>query len=76
MRLPSLNALRAFEAAARHQSFVKAASELHVTEGAVSRHIRLLEDELGVLLFRRLVRKVELTDQGRLLLPALERHPT
>ena len=71
MRLPSLNALRAFEAAARHQSFAKAASELHVTEGAVSRHIKLLEEELGVLLFRRLVRKVELTDQGRLLLPAL-----
>ncbi|MFN4143062.1 LysR substrate-binding domain-containing protein [Aestuariivirga sp.] len=71
MRLPSLNALRAFEAAARHQSFAKAASELHVTEGAVSRHIKLLEEELGVLLFRRLVRKVELTDQGHLLLPAL-----
>ena len=71
MRLPSLNALRAFETAARHQSFAKAASELFVTEGAVSRHVKLLEEELGVPLFRRLVRKVELTEQGRLLLPAL-----
>jgi LysR family transcriptional regulator, glycine cleavage system transcriptional activator len=71
MRLPSLNALRAFEAAARHQSFAKAASELCVTEGAVSRHVKVLEKELGVLLFRRLVRKVELTDQGRQLLPSL-----
>lgn len=71
MRLPSLNALRAFEAAARHQSFAKAASELSVTEGAVSRHIKLLEQELGVALFRRLVRRVELTDKGRELLPAL-----
>lgn len=71
MRMPSLNALRAFEAAARHESFARAASELCVTEGAVSRHIKVLEDELGVLLFRRLKRKVELTDQGRQLLPVL-----
>ena len=68
MRLPSLNALRAFEAAARHQSFARAASELHVTEGAVSRHIKLLEQELGVPLFRRLVRKVELYELGLLYL--------
>jgi LysR family transcriptional regulator, glycine cleavage system transcriptional activator len=71
MRMPSLNALRAFEAAARHESFARAASELCVTEGAISRHIKLLEDELGVLLFRRLSRKVELTEQGRHLLPVL-----
>lgn len=71
MRLPSLNALRAFEAAARHQSFAKAASELCVTEGAISRHVKLLEQELGVPLFRRLVRKVELTEHGRQLMPAL-----
>jgi LysR family glycine cleavage system transcriptional activator len=71
MRLPSLNALRAFEAAARHQSFVKAADELHVTQGAVSRHVKLLEDELGVLLFRRQPRGIELTAQGRALLPEL-----
>lgn len=71
MRLPSLNALRAFEAAARHQSFARAASELCVTEGAISRHVKLLEQELGVPLFRRLIRKVELTEHGRQLLPAL-----
>jgi len=71
MRMPSLNALRAFEAAARHQSFARAANELCVTEGAISRHVKLLEDELGVLLFRRLGRKVELTEQGHQLLPVL-----
>lgn len=68
MRLPSLNALRAFEAAARHESFARAANELCVTEGAVSRHIKLLEEDLGVTLFRRLTRKVELTAEGRQLL--------
>lgn len=68
MRLPSLNALRAFEAAARHQSFARAAGELCVTEGAVSRHVKLLEQEMGVPLFRRLTRKVELTEQGLQLL--------
>jgi LysR family glycine cleavage system transcriptional activator len=71
MRMPSLNALRAFEAAARYESFARAASELCVTEGAVSRHIKLLEEELGVQLFRRLTRKVELTEQGQQLLPVL-----
>jgi len=71
MRLPSLNALRAFEAAARHESFARAADELCVSEGAISRHVKLLEDELGIVLFHRLIRKVELTDQGRQLLPAL-----
>src|SRR5437763_117587 len=53
MRLPPLNALRAFEAAARHQSFARAADELHVTQGAISRHVKLLEEHLGVTLFRR-----------------------
>lgn len=71
MRLPSLNALRAFEAAARHESFARAAGELCVSEGAISRHVKLLEDELGVVLFHRLTRKVVLTYQGRQLLPAL-----
>jgi len=71
MRLPSLNALRAFEAAARHESFARAAGELCVSEGAISRHVKLLEDELGIVLFRRLTRKVELTHRGRQLLPAL-----
>ena len=71
MRMPSLNALRAFECAARHQSFSRAANELCVTEGAVSRHVKLLEEELGVALFRRLTRKVELTEEGKELLPVL-----
>jgi LysR family glycine cleavage system transcriptional activator len=71
MRLPSLNALRAFEAAARHESFARAAHELCVTEGAISRHIKVLEDELGVVLFHRLTRKVELSDEGKRLLPVL-----
>ena len=73
MRLPSLNALRAFEAAARHQSFARAAAELHVTEGAVSRHVKLLEEELGLPLFIRRPRQVELTEHGRKLLPTLSR---
>jgi LysR family transcriptional regulator, glycine cleavage system transcriptional activator len=71
VRLPSLNALRAFEAAARHQSFARAADELHVTQGAVSRHVRLLEEELETVLFRRHARGIELTAQGRSLLPEL-----
>lgn len=64
-RLPSLVALRFFEAAGRLQSFSKAALELHVTQGAVSRQIRALENELGIKLFIRLTRKVELTEAGR-----------
>jgi LysR family glycine cleavage system transcriptional activator len=71
MRLPPLNALRAFEAAARHQSIVRAADELCVTQGAVSRHVKLLEEDLGIRLFRRLPRGIELTEQGRSLLPIL-----
>jgi len=73
LRLPSLNALRAFETAARHQSFARAAAELHVTEGAISRHVKLLEEELGLPLFIRRPRKVELTEHGRKLLPALSK---
>ncbi len=71
MRLSSLNALRAFEAAARHESFARAADELCVTEGAVSRHVRLLEEDLGVQLFRRLPRSLKLTEAGRKFLPIL-----
>jgi LysR family glycine cleavage system transcriptional activator len=52
-RLPPLNALKFFEAAARHRSFVRAAEELHVTPAAVSQQIKLLEDHLGVALFKR-----------------------
>lgn len=62
--LPPLNALRAFEAAARLQSVSQAAVELNVTHGAVSRQIRLLEDDLGVMLFRKEGRGVKLTDAG------------
>ena len=65
LRSPSLNALRVFEASARHLSFTRAASELHVTQAAVSRHIRQLESELGKPLFVRLHRSVELTPAGR-----------
>ena len=53
-RLPSLNALKAFEAAQRHGSFTDAAAELFVTHAAISRHIRSLEEELGVALFQRI----------------------
>jgi len=70
-RLPPLGALRAFEAAARHQSFRLAAEELSVTATAVSHQIRLLERLLDVALFERQVRKVALTAEGRLLFPAL-----
>lgn len=63
--LPSLIALRVFEAAGKLQSFSNAAVELNVTQGAVSRQIRALEEELGVKLFTRLTRRVELTEDGR-----------
>jgi len=63
--LPSLNALHAFEAAARLGSVSKAATELHVTHGAVSRHIRSLEEELGVALFQRQGRGLALTPAGQ-----------
>ena len=71
LRLPPLNALRAFEAAARHGSFLRAAAELHVTPAAVSHQIKLLEQQLGVRLFRRFNRLVRLTDEGQACLPEL-----
>lgn len=64
-RLPPLLALRAFEAAGRHMSFSKAAEELNVTQGAISRQIKLLEEFLKAPLFRRLTRQVELTPFGQ-----------
>ncbi len=64
LRLPPLNALRAFASAARHASFKRAAEELCVTQGAVSRHIQKLEDSLGVRLFTRRHRQVILTREG------------
>ncbi|MEM7598562.1 MAG: transcriptional regulator GcvA [Pseudomonadota bacterium] len=68
-RLPPLTALRAFDAAARHMSFQKAAAELNVTPAALSFQIKSLEEHLGAPLFRRLNRAVELTEAGRALAP-------
>lgn len=68
-RLPPLNALRAFEVAARHLSFKKAADELSVTPTAISHQIRGLEDYLGFQLFKRLTRALELTAEGKAMLP-------
>lgn len=68
-RLPPLTALRAFDAAARHMSFAKAAAELNVTPAALSFQIKSLEDHLGAPLFRRLNRAVDLTEAGRVLAP-------
>ena len=70
-RLPPLNSLRAFEAASRHMSVKRAAAELNVTPAAVSHQIRSLEDYLGVALFRRQHRALELTDAARACLPKL-----
>lgn len=70
MHLP-LNALRAFEVAARHLSFTHAADELNVTQTAVSMQVRNLEERMGVALFRRLPRGLALTDEGLALLPVL-----
>lgn len=70
-RLPSLNGLRAFEAAARLGSFVAAGEELNVTQAAVSRMVRLLEERLGFRLFERLPNGLALTPQGRVLQPGL-----
>lgn len=70
-RLPNLNALKAFEAAARHLSFTKAAAELNVTQGAVSHQVQALEEQLGLLLFRRMNRRLALTEAGKGYLPAL-----
>lgn len=68
-RLPPLTALRAFEAAARHMSFQRAAAELNVTPAALSYQIKTLEADLGQPVFRRLNRAVELTAAGRCLAP-------
>lgn len=64
-RLPNLTALRAFEAAARHGNFSRAAEEIHVTHGAVSHQIRALEEDLGVALFARNGKRVSLTAEGQ-----------
>ena len=64
-RLPPLNALRSFEAAARYESFTRAAEELHVTQGAVSQQVKALETELGVKLFNRERQRLKITPAGR-----------
>jgi len=71
--LPPLNALRAFEAAARHLSFTRAAEELHVTQAAVSHQIRALERNLGVSLFYRGARGLRLTTEAQDYVPAVRR---
>src|SRR5438309_11111357 len=70
-RLPPLNALRAFEAAARHLNFSRAADELSVTPGAVSQQIQNLEDYVGATLFKRTPKGLLLTDAAQTALPAL-----
>src|ERR687897_1363868 len=64
-RLPPLNALKAFEAAARHESFTRAAEDLHVTQGAVSHQVKALEETLGVKLFNRERQRLVITEAGR-----------
>ncbi|MGQ3028085.1 MAG: transcriptional regulator GcvA [Ferrovibrionaceae bacterium] len=73
IRLPPLNTLPDFEAAGRHLSFTLAAAEMNVTHGAVSRQVKALEQYLGVKLFRRLTRRLVLTDEGQAYLPAVRR---
>src|SRR5262245_24960548 len=72
-RLPPLNSLRAFEAAARREGFVAAAAELNVTPAAISQQVKALEAYLGVTLFERRPRSLVLTERGRFYLPALSR---
>lgn len=72
-RLPPLNALKAFEVAARRGGFTSAAKELHVTPAAVSHQVKTLESHLRIPLFRRLPRGLEITEAGRQLLPQLSR---
>ena len=69
--LPPLNALRAFEAAARHLSFKRSADELNVTPAAISHQVKQLEDLIGAPLFHRLTRALQLTEVGKAALPAL-----
>jgi LysR family glycine cleavage system transcriptional activator len=70
-KLPPMSAVRVFEAAARHQSFTRAAEELGMTQAAVSYQIKILEDRIGAPLFVRLPRQVTLTAKGRQLAPAV-----
>ena len=70
-KLPPLKSLQAFEAAGRHLSFTEAARELNVTPGAISQQIRMLEDFLETMLFRRLNRSIALTADGQIILPLI-----
>lgn len=70
--IPSLNWLRVFEAAARHQSFAKAGHELHMTGAAVSQQVQSLEASLGRPLFERLANRIQLTPEGSDFLPAVQ----
>lgn len=72
LRLPPLNAIRTFEAAGRHENFSKAATELNVTPGAVSRQIKLLEDFLGISLFVRTHSEMRITRHGQLYLGSVQ----
>jgi len=71
--IPDIAVLQAFEAAARHGNFTKAASELNLTQSAISRQIRALEEQLGVLLFERVRKRVHLSVTGRQILPDVQR---
>jgi LysR family glycine cleavage system transcriptional activator len=70
-RLPPLNWLRAFESSARHLSFTHAATELNLTQAAVSQQVKGLESQLGTALFKRLPRGIELTEAGLAYLPVV-----
>lgn len=72
-RLPNLAALRAFEAAARHENFSRAADEIHVTHGAISHQVRALEEELGVALFARHGKRIAITPEGERFAATLRR---
>ncbi|GIZ50731.1 transcriptional regulator GcvA [Noviherbaspirillum aridicola] len=72
-RLPNLAALRAFEAAARHGNFTRAAEEIHVTHGAISHQVRALEEELGVTLFARHGKRITVTPEGERFAETLRR---
>ena len=64
--IPSTSMLLAFEASARNGSFTEAAQELNLTQGAISRQVNALENQLGILLFRRIKKTIELTDTGKI----------
>jgi DNA-binding transcriptional ArsR family regulator len=72
-RLPNLAALRAFEAASRHENFSRAADEIHLTHGAISHQVRALEEELGVELFVRNGKRIRITPDGERFASAIRR---